>query len=79
MKNIVFKTLALVLCLAFVFMVTLPQAQAGWSWWKCAAGIVACGAAWAAAAKICAGPGVVACNVAISAAISICATVAANC
>ncbi len=75
--SILFKTLALVLCLTFLFAVMIPQAQA-WNWWQCAAGIVACGAAWAAAAKICvvAGP---ACVVATSVAVSICATVAANC
>ena len=76
--SILLKTLALVLCLTFLFAVMIPQAQAGWNWWQCAAGIVACGAAWAAAAKACvvAGP---ACVVATSAAVSICATVAANC
>ena len=77
--SILFKTLALVLCLTFLFAVMIPQVQADWPWWKCAAGVVACTAAWVLAGKICAGPGVVACAAATSAAMSICATVAANC
>ena len=76
--SILFKTLALVLCFTFLFAVMIPQVQANWNWWQCAAGVVACGAAWAAAAKACvvAGP---ACVAATSLAMSICATVAANC
>ena len=79
--RIVFKTLALVLCLTVLFMVMIPAAHAGWSWWKCAAGAVSCAAGMAAASALCANPStsVWACWAAMSAATSWCATVAANC
>lgn len=81
MKTITFKSIALVLCLTFMFMVALPLAQAGWPWWKCAAGAVSCAAGMASAAALCANPATAAavCYAATSAAISWCATVAANC
>lgn len=79
--SILFKTLALVLCLTFLFAVMIPQAQAGWGFWKCIAAGASCLAGMAAASALCANPATtaVACWAAYSAASSWCATVAANC
>ncbi len=77
--SILFKTLALVLCLTFLFAVMIPQAQAGWGFWKCISEAAACAAAWVAAGTACAGGGPVACAIMTSIALGICATVDANC
>jgi len=55
-KQQLFKTIALVLCIAFLFATVIPQASGwGWGWWKCAGLWVACQAAWYAAYTACLG------------------------
>ncbi len=78
MMSILFKTLALVLCLTFLFAVVLPQAQADWSWWACLAGKSSCLAGLAAAGATCAVDPPV-CPVVMAAAIAWCVIVAENC
>ena len=37
MLRLALKALAIVLCLAFLFMVMIPQSVAGWGWLACLA------------------------------------------
>ena len=50
------KTLALLLCIAFLFVTVMPQAHAGWGFWKCLGLKASYWAAFAAALAICSVP-----------------------
>ena len=56
MKVQIFKSIALVLCILILFMTVLPQAQAGWGFWKCLIVSSALKGLFIAACLICAAP-----------------------
>ena len=56
MKVQIFKSIALVLCILILFMTVLPQAQAGWGFWKCLIVSSALKGLFVAACLICATP-----------------------
>ena len=55
-KTQAFKTIALLLCIAILFATVIPQAQAGWGFWKCLGLKTSYWAALAAAVVICSVP-----------------------
>ncbi|MCE2399302.1 hypothetical protein J4G08_00280 [Candidatus Poribacteria bacterium] len=56
MKVQVFKSIALLLCILILFTTVIPQAQAGWGFWKCLALGAAVNSAFIAALLICVAP-----------------------
>ncbi len=86
MIRLALKLLAIVLCIAFGFMVVSPPAQTqvqteDWAPWQCQIGMLACAFATAVAEIYCASPGADAdvCDLLRGTAALVCALVAENC